>query len=205
MDGAAVYLAPDRGVEEQRRELRAEDERAGRLRVEQGLLADPVARQEQLLLALVPDGEGEHAAQVLRRVRAPLLVGVDDGLGVAVGAEAVAEVFEPFFKLAEVVDLAVEDDPGGALFVGDGLLPAREVDDGEPPHGEPDVTLEVAPLLVRAAVMDGLVHAAEQRRVRRPPVKVDHADDATHQKLILSEMSSAICSKSFPRSCFQFV
>ena len=83
-----------------------------------------------------------------------------------------------------------------------GCCPPFEVDDGEPAHGEPDVPLEVRPILVRAAVVDGLVHAAEQRGVRRAPVEVDHADDAAHQKLILSEMSSAIFSSSFSRSCF---
>src|SRR2546423_10806636 len=109
--GLAVYLAADRRVQEQRRELGAEDERVAHTRVEQGLFADAVAREEQLLPALVPDGEGEHAAQVLRTIRPVLLVGVDYRLRVAVGAELVAEVFESLLEFAVVVDFAVEDYP----------------------------------------------------------------------------------------------
>src|SRR5205085_3045763 len=62
--GLAVDFAPDRRVHEERRELRAEQKRSADLRVEQRLFADAVAREEELLSARVPDGEGEHAAQV---------------------------------------------------------------------------------------------------------------------------------------------
>ena len=48
--------------------------------------AQPVAGDKELLAARVPDGEGEHAAEVLHAVVAVFLVEVDDGFGVAVGA-----------------------------------------------------------------------------------------------------------------------
>jgi len=44
-------------------------------------------------------------------------------------AEAVAALFEIGTELAVVVDLAVEGDPDGFVFVGDGLVAAGEVDD----------------------------------------------------------------------------
>ena len=56
-----------------------------RERVVERLLADAVARDEQLALARVPDREAEHAAQAFDARRAELLVGVDDRLRVGVG------------------------------------------------------------------------------------------------------------------------
>ena len=67
--------------------------------------------------------------------RAPsLLVEVDDRLGVAVGRKTWPRALEVAPQLAVVVDLAVEDDPDGAVLVGDRLMAAFEVDDAEPAH-----------------------------------------------------------------------
>ena len=86
VDGRPVDLAAHAGVEEQRAELRAEDEIATGVRIEERLLPDTIAREEELFPARVPDGECEHAPQVLRTVGAVLLVRVDDGFGVGVAS-----------------------------------------------------------------------------------------------------------------------
>jgi hypothetical protein len=39
-------------------------------------------------------------------------------------------------QVAVVVDLAVEDDPDGAILVADRLLAVVEIDDAQPPHAE---------------------------------------------------------------------
>ncbi len=120
-------------------------------------------------VALVPDREGKHAAQVFRTVSAVLIVSVNDRFGVAVGVEGVTEFFEFLAQFEIVVDLAVENDPGGAILVVDGLLPAFQVDDGEAAHGEADRAVDVKTVVVRPAMADRLVHAGQQRFVNGLP------------------------------------
>ena len=73
---------------QERLDLGAEHQVAAQLRVVERLDAQAVAREDQLLDAVVPDGEGEHAAELLGAVGAPFFVGVDDDFGVGVGTEA---------------------------------------------------------------------------------------------------------------------
>ena len=86
--------------------------------------------------AQVGDREGEHAVELLDAGVAVLFVGVDDGFGVGLGAEAMAAGLELAAELAMVVDLAVEDDPDRAVFVGHRLLAAGPVDDRQAPVTE---------------------------------------------------------------------
>ena len=51
-------------------------------RVVKGFLAHPVAGEQQALPDGVPEGEGEHAVDAGKEVVAPLLVAVDEHLGV---------------------------------------------------------------------------------------------------------------------------
>ena len=69
---------------EQRLDLGAEEEAAVGLRVVERLDPEPVAREEELALARVPDREGEHALQPLDAADSLLLVEMDDRLGVGV-------------------------------------------------------------------------------------------------------------------------
>ena len=84
------------------------------------------------------------------RGRAPLLVGVDDDFGVGRRVEAVAGGLELAAQLAEVVDLAVEDDPDRAVLVVDRLVAGREVDDAQPAHAERHALVHPHALIVRA-------------------------------------------------------
>src|SRR5262249_31732358 len=129
--------------------------------VEEGLLADPVAGQEEGVVLFVPEGEGEHAAQMLDTAGAVLLVGVDDRLGVALAVKAVAEALQAGSQLREVVDFSVERYPDGAVLVGHRLAAAYQVDDAEAtlPQGGRTVDGEAFP--VRPAVDQPLAHALQ--------------------------------------------
>ena len=76
------------------------------------LLAQPVAGQQQFLLALVINGEGKHASQFLHAVRPHLFVEVDDDFRIGVRPEIVAPLFEFGSQVGKVIDFAVEDNPG---------------------------------------------------------------------------------------------
>jgi hypothetical protein len=73
-----VDLRPAGQERQQTLDLRGEGELAAREAIEEGLLAQVVARGEQALFVLVPDGEGEHPAQAVETCLAHLLVEVQD-------------------------------------------------------------------------------------------------------------------------------
>src|SRR5438876_328517 len=54
------------------------------------LFAHAIPRQQEPFTSLVPQGDSKHAVEATKRVVAPLLVGVNDDLSVAVGGKAVA-------------------------------------------------------------------------------------------------------------------
>ncbi len=93
--------------------------------------AEPVTGEHEAAAVAVPDGDGEHPAQALPQARAPLLVAVDERLGVAAGVEPVAGALELAGELAVVVDLPVLDDDDVSVLAGNRLVAAREVDDRE--------------------------------------------------------------------------
>jgi hypothetical protein len=68
------------------------------------------------------------------------------------------------FRMIE--NLAVENDPEGAVFIANGLLPAAEVNDAQTSVTQTDVVIEVNAKLVRAAVPDHGQHLP-QRAFRR--------------------------------------
>src|SRR5262249_26471313 len=95
-----------------------------------------VARDDEALLANIPDGEPEHAVEAIQNVVTPLLVTVDDDFGVAVGAKLVAVAQQFALEFGEIVNLAVEDDPDRAFAIRHRLMAAGKIDDGETPEAE---------------------------------------------------------------------
>jgi hypothetical protein len=58
----------------------------------------------------------------------------------------------------KVVNLPVADNPQSPVLVADWLVAARQIDDAEPSHGQPNVSIDVEPLVVGASMFDGSVH-----------------------------------------------
>ncbi len=109
---------------EERFQLGPEDHaRARQLGVVERLDAEAIACEHEPSSDRIPDRKGEHAAEFLHAQLAPFLVAVDDDLGVGFGAEAVAVRDQLRANRGEVVDLAVEDGPDGAILVAQGLIP----------------------------------------------------------------------------------
>src|SRR4029077_10602726 len=83
--------------------------------VEEGLDADPIAREHDPPRALIENREREHPAKLAHALRAPRLVRPENDLGVGRGLEADPGGLEIAAELPEVVDLTVEDDPDRAV------------------------------------------------------------------------------------------
>ena len=149
--------------------------------VEQRLDAETVARQEQAAGVAVVQGKGEHAAEAVDAALAPLLPGIKNDLGVAVGAEVVAQGRQLAGQLAEVVDLAVVDHAQIAVGAEHGLLAAGQVDDRQAPVGQAHPGGEVQATLVGAAVELRLVHGLEQGAIGLALLcQVEDAGDTAH-------------------------
>ena len=123
VDRVGPPLARHVWIFQQRLQLGPEDDAAaGHLGVVERLDAEAVARQHQTPRVRVPQREREHAAEAVHAAFSPLLVAVDDDLRVGAGPEAMAGRRQLRAHLGEVVDLAVEHDPHGAVFVGQRLI-----------------------------------------------------------------------------------
>src|SRR5205085_12232924 len=103
---------------------------------EDGLLAKPIARQNERSSRRVPHCEGEHAIELLHERFAVTLVQMDDDLGIRARAEGVALLGKLVTKLLEVVDLAVENGPHALVLAALRLIAGDEVDDPKTSHAE---------------------------------------------------------------------
>ena len=66
---------------------------------------------------------------MLKAMEAEVLIQVNNGLGVRLGSKRVLVALESMPDLFVVVDLAIEDDLDGAIFVTKRLMAGRLVDD----------------------------------------------------------------------------
>src|SRR5206468_2292648 len=125
--------------------------------------------------------DAEHAVEPVEDVRAPLFVAVNDHFGIRLRSETVPPTLELLPELAEVVDLAVEDDPDCLPGIGHGLMASAQVNDGEPAKAEPDRTEDVVALVVRPSVNEGLGHLLHVVQNDRGPVpEIELSANPTH-------------------------
>ena len=170
---------------EQCGEFRAKDKIAVRLvRIEQRFFPNAVACDKERSLALVPDGKCKHPAKQLQAIGAVFVIETNDGLGVRLCVEFMPAFEQALAQFLIVVDLAVEDEPLRFVLIVQRLLPASEVDDRQPTHGEADILADVKTVLVRPAMDDGAVHLLQQAAVGRLPVGVDKPGNSAHQLLL---------------------
>jgi hypothetical protein len=62
----------------------------------------------------------------------------------------------------EIVNLTVQNEPNGLIFIGDRLMPACEVNDAETPHSQAYTAAEIVAVIVGSTVLKHMPHAGEQ-------------------------------------------
>lgn len=186
----------------ERLDLGGEGKSPGQHRPVERLDAEPVPRGEQLSRLRVPDREREHAVEARHARRAPLLIRVEDDLGIAPGDELVAARAQLLAQLPEVVDLAVEGHPVAARRVRHRLVArGREVDDREPPVAERRPRAagvrvgDVDALVVGSAVLDAREHRRDVLAIR----DADRSADSAH-RLSFWRRARSRCARSPVRS-----
>ena len=168
---AARVPLPGHARREERLRLGREVQRAGVFHVEERLEAEAVARREERAGLLVPDHEGELAAQVFQAAGAVFLVEVERDLTVGAGAEAVPLRLELGSDALEVVELAVDDDVEPPVLARDRLVAVGVVDHQEPmAQGDPAARRNPGALRVRPTMPQRTGGAAHRPRVDGPVV-----------------------------------
>ena len=177
----AVELCGHIGVSKDHLDLRPEEKALPRELIIERFDPQAVAGDEQYLLVLVPDGESEHAAQVLNTVATVLFVEMNDGLGITMSSVGMAAGDELLAQAKVVVNLTVEDNPDRAVLVADGLMAGCEVHDAQPAHADADMSIKIEALVIRTPVGHDAAHFPKRVRVSPSvPPKLQNASDATH-------------------------
>ena len=175
-----IEIAADLGVGEQGPDFRGEHEPPVALGVVEGLFPHPIPGGEERLALGIPQDEGEHPVEMGQAVRAELLPGVDDHLGVGAGGEAVPTGAQGLGEAPEIVDLAVEHGVDGARLVGHGLASGGEVDDREAAVAERHGAVDVVSFIVWAPMAQRGRHPANDRALGAPLIQRDEAAKAAH-------------------------
>ena len=163
IDGGDVGRGADMlTLQERLRFARKEQPSVGAVPVER-LLSGTVPGDEIFLPAFVAQTEGKHAIEFRQHsLDAPLLVAVEDGFGITVRGEAVAEGLEFDAQFLVVVNFAIENDRAGAVLIVDRLPAPAEVDDAQPDHPHVEAGLFVKTLPVGSTMFHGAGHFCQQ-------------------------------------------
>jgi len=105
--------------------------------IEHGTNPQPIAGNKKGFLPLVIDGKGELPIESFKAVLSPLLVSVNDNLGIRPGSEDVTDLFKFLSQFDIVENFAVVGDPDCAVFIAERLR--RSTDR----HGAPFPSLPV--------------------------------------------------------------
>ena len=117
---------------------------------------------EKALVLFVPQGKRKHAPQPGQHPLAPLLVAVQQHLGVrVVGGKHVPRLCQFPPQLHKIIDLAVEHNGQGLILVEHGLGAARKVDDREPPVPQGHAVGVIFARAVRPPVGNGGGHGLQ--------------------------------------------
>ena len=112
----------------------------------EGLNAERITGESELLVLLVPNGDGEHSTQTGKASRTLLSKERKDNFSIAGGLEGVSAGDELSAKLSVVVDFAVKDKDIAAIRGVHGLVGAGGwVENGEAGVREEEVVIGIAP------------------------------------------------------------
>jgi hypothetical protein len=146
----------------------------------QRLDPEPVANKHKPPPVLIPECNGKHAVEVINEVQSVCLVGMCDGFGVGLRVEMMPLRFKVSAQHGVIIDFSIKDDLDGLVFIVHGLPTGFQVDNAEPAHTDPDITLNVKALIIRAAMHQCTHHVFEHVLINGFPVKMIYSGNATH-------------------------
>jgi hypothetical protein len=94
--------------------------------------AHPVARENQTPLRLPPDRDGKHAAKACKAGTAPMQVGIERYLGIAVSRKTKSGLLEFGTQFLMIEDFPIENECDVAVRTQERLVPSLKVDYAKP-------------------------------------------------------------------------
>src|ERR1051325_3635159 len=95
---------------------------------------------------------------MIEDVVAPLLIAMQNNLGVGFGPEYMPKRLELFPQFSKIVDLPIKHNPNRLFSIRHGLMPTCKINDGEPAEAQPNRSFDVIPLIIGAAMSKRLRH-----------------------------------------------
>jgi len=171
------------GIGEKRLDLAAENKCVILQAIVKRFNPETITGSEEFVPGMIPNDEGEHAAQMLHAFRPILFVKMNDTFGVTIGSEGMAAREQLWAEFSVVVNFPVEYDPERAILVGKRLMAGLEVDDAKTAHREAGAVEGECSSIIGTAMNDLPVHSMQGGIVGRAiGFKVKDAADAAHSK-----------------------
>src|SRR6266496_3508431 len=154
------------------------------LAVMQRLFPDAIPSEKQRIFFAIPDCEGKHAIEFVQAAGSAFFVQVHDNFGVRSRSKAMSLIFEFISELLVIVNLTIERNPYGLIFVGHGLFSRwGKIDDAQPfmskTRGYRAGVLNQFTFIVRSAVGKRATHGAQHVGVNLA-VSADVSVNAAH-------------------------
>jgi hypothetical protein len=123
-----------------------------------------------------------------------LLIGVQNGLGVAAGGVTVAGLLQPGTDIGMVEDLAVVNEPKRTVFVCHRLVAAGNVYDAEPAMPQKRMPVVVQSVIVGPTMLDLLRHASQRSQCLGVGLLGDESGDAAHANSLAAHTRAPLCA-----------
>ena len=149
--------------------------------------------------ANIPNGKGEHAAELLDTPFPVLLIEVEDNFGVGRGMKLMTALLHLRTELSSVVGFAVVRDPEIAVGAGHRLTATlAEVDDGKTRVDKQARSQALHSLAIGPAMRHGHRHALGRRAQRLSRTRRHDSGNSAHA-IYLPPVAS--CQRAMPRAC----
>src|ERR1051325_5397079 len=112
-------------------DLRSEDEQSVNNRVVERVDPKMIACQKESPVLAVVNDEGKLAVDLVKEVDAMLLVEMQQDFNIRIGPKAMTILYQYFFQLAIVEDLAIAQQHHGTVFVVDRLVATLQIDNAQ--------------------------------------------------------------------------
>src|SRR5438477_12838238 len=129
--------------------------------VVQRLLTHSIPSYYERISLPIPDRKSKHPAQILDTILAILLIQMNEAFGIGSGIECVAFGEQILSDLLKIIDLTVQYDPDGLIFIVDRLVTSLEIYDTQPPHAECHMVHQHHAFIVRPSVLDAVTHCLQ--------------------------------------------
>lgn len=100
-----------------------------------------------------------------RTLRSILLIEMENRFRVATRGETVPLFEKPAAKVLEIIDLPVEYNPCGAVFIRHGLMPGLEIDNAKAAHSDAAAGIDMNPFVIRPAMGNYRAHSPNRGRI----------------------------------------